>query len=216
MTPQNKISLVSVALAASIGIASGSALALEQGDILVRAGIGYVNPNDESDEVGAGSGNYVGVDSDASLALTLVYMATPNIGVELVGALPFNHEITGEGGLSGAGTIAETDHLPPTLLAQYYFNTSSNIRPYVGAGINYTAFFNTETKGALTGASLDLENSWGLAGEVGVDVDINDSWFFNAAVWYMDIDTEATLNSTTKFDVQIDPWVGFVGIGTKF
>ncbi|MGV7244750.1 OmpW family outer membrane protein, partial [Caballeronia sp. M23-90] len=28
--------------------------------------------------------------------------------------------------------------LPPTLLLQYYFNAAGKIRPYVGAGLNYT------------------------------------------------------------------------------
>lgn len=218
MIPRTKNYLLSAALSAGLGLVSGSAFALDQGDILVRGGIGYVSPNDDSDAIpGIGAGSGVKVEGDASLAVTLVYMATPNIGVELLGALPFSHDIKGDGTIAGLGKIAETDQLPPTLLAQYYFNTNSGIRPYVGAGVNYTTFFNTKTTGALTNVGLNLESSWGLAAEAGVDIDINDSWFFNAAVWYMDIDTKATAgDGLGSFDVQIDPWVGFVGIGTRF
>lgn len=222
MTPQTHITLVSAALLAGLG-ATGHALAVQQGDILVRFGVATVAPNDDSSTVeptfGAGSG--VQVDKDTTLGLTFVYMATDTIGVELVGALPFRHDIKGSGTLSAAGKLAETKQLPPTLLAQYYFNAGSNIRPYVGAGLNYTNFFSEKTAGALSGSSIKLSDSWGLAGEVGVDIDINNDWYVNLAAWYMDIDTEATIGVgavpvENKIDVQIDPWVSFIGIGTRF
>lgn len=204
MTPFVRKTLLALAVA-TLAAPVATVQALEAGEILVRAGLGYVSPNDDSDVPG------LDVESDASLALTIAYMLTPNIGLELVGALPFSHDIE----LNGA-KVAETDHLPPTVLAQYYFNSNGSVRPYAGVGINYTAFFNTDTQGALAGSKLDLDNSWGLAGEVGVDIDLNTNWLFNASVWYMDIDTDATLDGAPLTTVQIDPWVMFVGAGYRF
>jgi len=37
------------------------------------------------------------------------------------------------------------------------------LRPYVGAGLNYTAFYDEETRGALSGSQLTLNESFGLA-----------------------------------------------------
>lgn len=218
MTPQTKITLVSAALAASLGITSGSALAVQQGDILVRAGVAYVSPTGESDELTSiAGGAKVEADDAASFGINFTYMATDNIGVELLAAWPFSHDIEAKGSIAGLGTVAETDHLPPTVTVQWHFMPSSNIRPFVGAGVNYTTFFNTDTKGALEGVGLDLDSSWGLAAEAGVDIDINSDWFVSAQVWYMDINTDATLgDGIGTYEVEIDPWVGMIGIGTKF
>jgi outer membrane protein len=113
------------------------------------------------------------------------------------------------------------------LVVDYVFNPQSNIRPYVGAGINFTTFFSTKSTAALDGAlgatDIKLDDSWGAAAQAGVDVDLNKDWFFNASVWYMDIKTKATLNSisnnvttTRTVDVTINPWALSVGIGTHF
>lgn len=217
MTPQSKMTLVAAALALSLG-ASGSALAVQQGDILVRAGVAYVSPTGESDELTSiAAGAKIEADNAASLGITLAYMATDNIGVGLLAAWPFSHDIEAKGSIAGLGTVAETDHLPPTVTLQYHFMPSNSIRPFVGAGVNYTTFFNTDTKGALEGVGLNLDSSWGLAAEAGVDIDINSDWFVSAQVWYIDINTDAKLgNGIGTYEVEIDPWVGMIGIGTKF
>ncbi|MFA7386197.1 MAG: OmpW family outer membrane protein [Thiohalobacteraceae bacterium] len=220
MTPQTRQALVSMAIAASLGLASGSALAVQQGDILVRAGIAHVAPSGDSDEISAvAAGARVEADSSTSLGINFTYMATDNIGVELLAAWPFSHDIKAKGSISSLGKIGETDHLPPTLTLQWHFAPTSNIRPFVGAGLNYTNFFSEDTKGALGTHNLKLDDSWGYALEAGVDVDLNSKWFVSGQVWYMDIDTEATLSGpvhNTQFDVEIDPWVVMIGLGTKF
>lgn len=219
MTSQTKIVLVPAVLAASLGMTM-PAFAIQQGDFLVRAGVAVVAPDADSDVIPTngitGAGAKVDVDDATSFGINFTYMATDNIGVELLAAWPFTHDIEGAGTISGIGKVAETQHLPPTVTVQWHFSPQSNIRPFVGAGFNYTTFFEEETSGALAGTNLSLDDSWGLAGEVGVDVDINSDWFVSGQVWYIDIDTEASVNGALNFDVQIDPWVYMVGVGTKF
>jgi outer membrane protein len=207
------------ALALLTGIAAAPAAAQSAGDILVRGGWGHVQPNDDSGDLSSVPGGKVDVKSDGSVALTLAYLVTDRIGVELVGALPFQHDVHGAGALAGAGKVAETKQLPPTVLLQYYFNPQGGVRPYVGAGINYTTFFDEQGAGALAAYNVKLDDSWGLAAEAGVDIDLGGNWFANLAVWYMDIDTKATISGGAlagTVNVQIDPWVGFVGVGYRF
>lgn len=201
---------------ATLAFFSSSASAVNQGDWLVRGGIGYVHPNDSSGPVGGVAGTGVSVDSATNLTLTISYFLTPNVNVELLGALPFKHDIKGTGSLASAGKLAETKELPPSLVFNYMFNPQSNIRPYVGAGLNYTTFFSTKTKGILAGHDMKLDDSWGAAADAGVDVDINKDWFFNASIWYMHITTTATVDGAKTVDVDINPWALFVGIGTHF
>lgn len=213
--------------------AAVGAQAYEAGDWIVRAGAATVDPTEDSSTVtlnGAealGSNARVTVDSDTQLGLTVAYMVTPNVGVELLAATPFSHNINANSSLekvTGYNDLGDTKQLPPTLSLQYYFNNSSDFTPYVGMGVNYTIFFDEGTSRELQGtlggdAKMDLENSWGLAAQAGVDYKLADNWLLNAAVWYIDIDTEADITSPAgrvEVDVDVDPWVYMVGVGYKF
>ncbi|WP_434763412.1 outer membrane protein OmpW [Vibrio fortis] len=194
---------------------SANVLAHSEGDFIVRAGAATVSPNDSSGAVAGSSSIEFGVDSNTQLGLTLGYMFTDNISFEVLAATPFSHNISA----TGLGEIADTKHLPPTFMVQYYFGTAeSDFRPYVGAGINYTVFFDEGSK--IAGLSdVSLDDSWGLAANVGMDYMINDDWFLNASVWYADIGTTAKYNlggTNYSTDVDIDPWVFMIGGGYNF
>ncbi len=198
--------------------AAAPSQAVEKGDWLLRVGAGHVAPDDSSTAFSGPPPTTIqaAVDSSTSLALTLAYMATENIGVELLAAVPFKLDIMGAGpGGAALGKVAETKQLPPSLMVQYYFNPKGKVRPYVGAGLNYTHFFDVETKGQLTG-TIKLDDSTGLALEAGVDVDIGKDMFLNLSVWNIDIETTATSSALGTAEVKIDPWVGFVGLGWRF
>lgn len=200
------------------------AVAHDKGDFIVRIGPALIEPNNSSDDVEGIPGTEVGVDNNVTLGFTIGYMLTSNIAVELLGVTPSPHDLRGRQGIGALGKIGEVDVFPPTLSLQYHFGNSSTIQPYVGAGINYTHFSNEDTSTSLETAlggstDLDVDDSWGLAAQAGVDVSINDSWLFNAAVWYVDIDADATLSTggvDRDVDIDIDPWVFFIGIGKKF
>ena len=209
---------------------AGPVMAHQSGDFIVRMGGIKVAPDVSSDAFDSAlpvvGGLEVDVDDDTQLGLTFAYMVTDSIGVELVGATPFTHDIILDTGGSGV-VIGETSHLPPTLLAQCYAPQLGPVRGYLGAGVNYTLFFDDSIDDAvvsplLGGADVDvkLSNSVGFAWEVGADFLINENWLLNASVWNIDIDTEARLYvndaRVDKIDVEIDPWVYMVGVGYRF
>ncbi|EKF9234462.1 outer membrane protein OmpW [Vibrio cholerae] len=207
-------------LAVLAALSSVPVFAHQEGDFIVRAGIASVVPNDSSDKI-LGSQSELAVNSNTQLGLTLGYMFTDNISFEVLAATPFSHKISTD--LLGLGDIAETKHLPPTFMVQYYFGeANSTFRPYVGAGLNYTTFFDesfnsTGTNNALS--DLKLDDSWGLAANVGFDYMLNDSWFLNASVWYANIETTATYKAgadAKSTDVEINPWVFMIAGGYKF
>ncbi|WP_299787847.1 outer membrane protein OmpW [uncultured Shewanella sp.] len=209
------VSGVIAAALLSAGFAS-SVSAHQAGDIIVRAGVAVVAPN-ESSPVVADIAEF-GVDDNTQLGLNFGYMLTDNIGIELLAATPFSHDIS----LGELGKIAETKHLPPTLVAQYYFGSAdSKVRPYIGAGVNFTNFFDNEFTNDLDGALTDLSlgNSWGLAAQVGLDYQINKNWLVNASVWYAQITTDVEFKlagDAVKVETDIDPWVYMVSVGYTF
>lgn len=189
----------------------------QAGDFFMRAGSATVRPTEGSDNV-LGMGSF-DVDNNTQLGLTFTWMATDNIGIELLAATPFRHKV----GLAATGTLATVRQLPPTLMAQYYFfDSNSKLRPYVGAGINYTTFYDTDFNqtGRDAGLSdLSVKDSWGVAGQVGLDYEIDQDWMLNMSVWYMDIDTEVKFKAggqQQNIDTRIDPWVFFFGVGYRF
>lgn len=188
-----------IAMAAAV---SAPALAYEAGDIMLRVGVAQVSPDVSTDAALAG----VDVDSDTQLGLTATYMVTPKFGVQLLGATPFEHDITANG-----AKIGSTKHLPPTVTAQFYPLDSATVQPYVGAGINYTKFWGEDLGGA------GLTDSVGLALEAGVDIKISDTVYVNAAVWKIDINTDLeTANGVKIGEVEIDPLAVMVAVGFKF
>lgn len=199
--------LVAACLIAMVG-AGSQAFAYEAGDVVLRVGAAQVDPSGDGLDIISGN---INADDNTQLGLSASYMITDNVGVAVLAATPFKHDITLDGTV-----IGETKHLPPTVTLQYHLGTKSPFRPYVGAGFNYTQFFSEETKGPLAGADLDLSHSFGLAAEAGFDYAINQDWALNAAVYYADIDTTAKLNGAELGDVEIDPWVYMLGASYKF
>lgn len=206
-----------------LAVPVGSAVALEQGNILVRLrGIGVI-PTDQSNGI-APDLLTSNLDPQPAVVpeLDFTYMATRNIGIELILATS-PHDLELSGALAGLGDGAETMLLPPTLLLQYHFDTGSRYRPYVGAGINYTMAYAENASRALEAAlgptSVRAGDSIGWALQAGLDVDINDRWFFNVDIKYIDIKLDAELNSRGTIrttEIGIDPVVIGAGIGYRF
>ncbi|MDQ7073474.1 MAG: OmpW family outer membrane protein [Gammaproteobacteria bacterium] len=79
--------------------------------------------------------------------LDITYMFTPNWGAELILGYS-SHDVNATGSVQSLlGQVIDAKALPPTLTLQYHFMPNSNIRPYVGAGVNYTYFFDEEVTG---------------------------------------------------------------------
>lgn len=204
-----------IVLATLLGLSAATAFAA-QGDILVRARAIHISPDVKTDKTL--SALKVDVDSQTVPELDFTYMITDNIGAELILGTA-RHEVK-----SSLGSLGKVNHLPPTLTLQYHFAPEATIRPYVGAGINYTRFYNDDLD-KITPLSVE-KNSWGYALQVGADVAVNKDWFVNVDVKKLMIKTDVTsVNAVPALGVtagqnlgtlKINPWVFGVGVGTKF
>lgn len=223
--------VLSVALAAALVSGGMMAQAYEKGDFVLRVGAANADPDADSSNI-----NLPGVptlttdvDDDTQLSIIPMYMLTDNVGIELLAATPFEHDIS----LQGKGVdlpAGSTKHLPPTISLQWYPRGGKDgWQPYLGMGVNYTIFWDEDTSKQLddtlnavigsTKTSLDLDNSFGLAFQVGVDIPVANNWAINAAVYYLDIDTNGTVSTdvaNVNFKTNIDPFVYNLGIAYRF
>jgi len=198
-----RIALCAAALLGATAV--NTAFAFDQGDWLVRFGLSDIDPKSDNSPI-------VSVDSAWGATFNFTYMMTDNWAVEVLAAWPYEHDIS----LVGGSEAASTEHLPPTVSLQYHFMADSTFQPYVGLGVNYTMFFSEDTYGPLAGADLSLDDSWGLAYELGADFMLNEKWFLNASFRYIDIETDASVNGDFLGTVEIDPWVYGAHLGFRF
>lgn len=222
------------AVTLGLGLLAAPAMA----EFSVNVGAISVMPSDSSSNLDAVESLHPGlqqnttgvqVNNNVQLGLTFDYKLDKNWGVQLIAATPFTHKITGDGAIDGL-KVGKTKHLPPTLLGQYYFDLgNSNIQPFVGLGVNYTNFFNTEADsqlastlvalgaaGANDPVTIKLKNSWGLAAQAGVNIKLSDNLGIHLMVSKIDIDTKAHVrvkgDTVQSVDVKIDPLVAMIGL----
>ena len=143
------------------------------------------------------------------------YFFAEDWSVELIAATsPHNVDHTPTGLDLGGAWV-----LPPTLTVKYHIPVDGPIHPYVGAGVNYTTFWNIDEP---AGWDMDYSDSWGWALQAGVEIDVAENWTFNIDVKKIDIDTDVTIRNETTgaliatADVDIDPIVVGIGFGYRF
>jgi outer membrane protein len=183
---------------------------------MIRGRALVVMPQEKA-SLNAGGAPIVGGDVEISTSvvpeLDITYFFTRNIAVELIlGVTP--HNVKGAGALAGA-RIGSAWLLPPTLTLQYHFDPIGAFKPYIGAGVNYTVFFNEKAKGGFT--SFNLENSFGLALQAGVDVMLTKNWGINFDVKKIFLEPKVKVNGgAVAGKVKIDPWIFGTGVTYRF
>ncbi len=215
----------------SLALLTTQALAVEKGDWIFHARAININPNDSSSMIhvdgGGVPGTGVNVDDNFSLDLSLAYMISDRWAIELLADLSSKHSVSAYGlealNVPNGTNVVDTNVLPPTLFFQYQFRPTEKVRPYFGVGINYTLFFNEElsaaAKSVLGASNLDLESSFGLGAQFGIDFEMENNWFFNVDVKYIQIDTEASFETAigpALVEVDINPTVFGIGFGRTF
>ncbi|KFI27182.1 OmpW/AlkL family protein [Paenirhodobacter enshiensis] len=189
-----------LAAIAGLSLIPGAVAAQDAGTFTLGIGLGNVVPKDNNGTLAGVFKSSVG--ENVQPTFTLEYFVYRNVGIEVLAATPFKHNVR----LNGA-KAAEVTELPPTVSLQYHFDNGQQIVPFVGAGVNYTAVLKEKEVGPLAGTDLDLSNSWGLAAHAGVDVKVNETNAVRFDVRYIDINLDARLNGADIGTAKVDPMV---------
>ncbi|WP_411033508.1 OmpW/AlkL family protein [Shinella sp. BYT-45] len=160
--------------------------------------------------------------SDLSYSDTLVpeldisYFFTDNIAAELILGTTYAN-VNADGSIAGLGKVGKTWLLPPTLTLQYHFTDFGAFKPYVGAGVNYTLFYNQSGSGAFSG--LDVKNKLGAALQVGFDYMLDEHWGVNFDVKKLFLEPEWKVDfngAPLTGKAKLDPWLVGAGITYRF
>lgn len=171
----------------------------------VKLGVSGILPDEE------GSPIPVDISDEYVPTLQIEYFFNDNVSAELLCCVA-THDVTAAG---GAIDLGEVTHFPPTVTLKYHWTNLGQFEPYVGAGVNYTAFIDTDPPAGL---SVDYDSSFGGALQAGFDYRLNEHWAVNVDVRRIWISTDVTISGAISAtdSVDIDPWVVSTAIAYRF
>lgn len=205
----------------------GTALAQKAGSMSASVGFTQISPSVNSGNLSAPSlpGTQVGVSNNSQLTGAINYMVTDNLNVYLPIGFGFKHDVYGAGAISGVGKLADTKALPITLIGQYRFmEANAAFRPYVGAGVSYVKFYNTNGTSVLTaitnpggiGTGATFESKLAPTIQLGGVFNINEKWYLDGSYSKTFISTRGRLTTGQTIDVKLDPSALSIQLGYKF
>jgi outer membrane protein len=192
--------MVALLAAASVGTAMAQASGDSPWQIRVRA-VHLDSVNKDSTPLG------LSINNKTFGELDVTYFLDKNLAMELVLTTPQKQRLYADGIVIGS-----FKHLPPTLLMQYHFTEMEGVKPYLGAGINYTRF---GSENLPPGVSLDSD-SWGAALQAGVDIPLDRNWSINLDVKKVYIRTDVYSDGVSLGRLRVDPVLYGVGLGYRF
>lgn len=180
----------------------------DEGPLLVRVRALHL---DSANKDGTGLG--LSINNKTFPEVDFSYFFAPNLAAELVLTYPQKQTL-----YSNGSEIGSLKHLPPTLLLQYHFNPTGTLRPYVGAGVNYTNFSSVRFAPAVQAALQPSikHSSWGAAVQVGADVEISKGLYLNFDLKKVGIETTVYSAGTSVGKFKVDPTLASVGLGWRF
>ena len=207
--------------------ACGTVAAQSAGSISASIGFTHIAPDITSGNLSAPSlpGSQVSITNSTRLTGAANYMLTDAIALHLPLGLGFKHTINGAGALAGVGKLVDTKVMPITLIAQYRFmDAKASFRPYIGAGVSYLKFYDTNGTGVLTGLTnpggpatgASFKSKLAPTVQLGGIINLNEKWYVDLAYSKTFIKTRATLTTGQTLDIKLDPNAYSFQVGYKF
>ena len=192
---------------AAAALALQPALA-DEGPWLVRVRALHLDSANK-DSTGLG----LSIDNKTFPEVDFSYFVAPNLAAELILTYPQKQTL-----YSNGSEIGSLKHLPPTLTLQYHFNPTGAVRPYVGAGVNYTHFSGVEFAPAVQAALHPgiKHNSWGAAWQIGADVEVTRGTYLNVDLKKLSLGTTVYSSGVSAGKFKVNPTLASVGLGWRF
>jgi outer membrane protein len=191
----------------------------EDGPWMLRLRGVYVDPKNESAPLVTPASAPAALPRDAVHANGLVhpefdleYFFAAHWSAELALGAPRRHEfgVNGAGG-AGASSAGSFDWMSDVLTLKYHFLSAGPVRPYLGAGVNVTSFWD------VSGAPFGLRpTSVGPAAQAGVDLKMGPHWFFNIDAKWARVRPELRYDGADVARPQFDPMMYALGLGYRF
>ncbi|HEX4985336.1 MAG TPA: OmpW family outer membrane protein [Burkholderiales bacterium] len=192
LTPAAIMAASALALCAATAHAAG-------GETVFRLKAIQIEPDVDSDVPG------IDLDGATGGELGFTSFLSDHWAIDL-GAGTTKHDITYFGMDAGSLKL-----LPVNLMLQFHFAPNAAFRPYIGAGGNYTHFYDVSVPGGLADVDHDV---FGPAAQAGFDIPLGKTVLFNVdakKIWM-----ETDMHGAASGNLKLDPWVFGAGLGFRF
>jgi len=212
--------LTSLIVAAVLAAASAGALAQ---DNVFKLGVTRYDTHAKTNGI-SGIGVPAGADAKVGDATTFIFvyerLFTPNFGAEIVMGVPPKIKAKASGSVDylnqlPGDTLSARNWAPTLLFNWHFFGPDASLRPYIGAGINYTRF--THVRSNLAD-DVKMGDSWGPAGQAGINYAITKDIGFFASVAALKVKSKVVAAGSTVLTTKVDfrPLVYSAGVSYQF
>lgn len=206
-----------LALAMAWLLSAGAAQAQEN---IVKFGVAQYTTHSRTNGV-TGIGVPPGADAETGDATTLVLvyerMLTPHLGAEIALGIPPKIKARATGSVAFLGDdVLSARNVSPSVFLVYHFGApGERLRPYAGAGINYTKFTDIQSRLA---SDVEMSDSVGWAVQAGLDYALNKEWGLFASVSALKVRSKVVASGATVLQTTIDfrPVVYSFGAAYRF
>ena len=231
-----KHTLLSASVIAALALGASSSMA--QG-ITLKLGWVNIDPSSSATPV---AGPFTPVDTlglkvqpQSTLFFSVAKDINSNLEVELAAGIPPKHDgtlvilkpssVPGSVAALDGQVISRVRQVAPTLFANYKFGDSaSQFRPFVGVGINFTRFDQTESTAvndAINGGptTIKMKDSVGPAAQVGLSVKLGGPWSVTGSWSTARVKSTVTTNTLgieRTSDITFHPSVATLAVGYSF
>jgi outer membrane protein len=199
-----KFGVAAVAALAAVALAQPAQAGVLD-NFQIKIGVSGVLPDESGDPIP------VSISDEVVPSLQIEYFFNDHVSAELLCCVA-THDVTAA---NGAVDLGQVTHFPPTVTLKYRWTNLGRVEPYVGAGVNFTSFIDSEPP---AGRRVDYDSSVGPALQAGVDYRLDDHWALNFDVRRISINTDVRISGdmSAADEVDIDPWVVSTAIAYRF
>ena len=205
--------LISITVLPQASVAQDNTAFKSAGKWLIGLKVLNLDPDVES---ATSIGGEATVDDDTVPELDIRYFITDNIAIEAILGTT-EHNVAAVGTALGNVNLGTVKVLPPTFTLQYHFNSESRFLPYIGAGINYTFFYDDNPGDAV---GISYKDDFGFALNIGFDYIINENNYFNIDIKKYTLSTDTVIDAgaagIATASVDLDPLAISIGYGWRF
>ncbi|MEQ1781024.1 MAG: OmpW family outer membrane protein [Hyphomonadaceae bacterium] len=182
----------------------------------VKVGVSSIQPDEKSSiSVIGGEAN---ISDEYVPTLQIEYFFNDNISAELLCCIA-THDVKAENTALGTVDLGQVSHFPPTLTVKYHWTDMGAFQPYLGAGLNYTTFYDDKLPAGGPVTAIHYDDSLGGALQAGFDYKFDDHWSLNVDVRKVWISSDVAISAgATQIAAKVDvnPLILTVGSGYRF
>ncbi len=185
-------------------------------NVQVKVGVSLIQP-DESSSISL-IGGEAKISDEYVPTLQIEYFFSDNISAELLCCVA-EHEVKAENTALGSVDLGKVSHFPPTLTVKYRWTDMGAFQPHLGAGVNYTTFYDKQLPAGGPVTAIHYDDSFGGALQAGFDYKLGDHWSLNVDVRKVWISSDVAISAgTTQIAAKVDinPLIVTVGSGYRF